>query len=219
MKLATEPPVANRKGPQLMVKNELNPPETIKYRLKNSSCFAKHLNYSMKLIKSILLVIGCSGLISLFTGCGSIMCGRHQAINIDSKPQGAEVLIYDSRGEIIFQKTTPCVANLVRREHDYVEGAKYVVLVRKEGYAPFQFPLTGEVNRAYFANILSAGIGFVVDPMTGGMWTLVPSELDAKLLNEHASFFKPEGFTVCLKEEVPQDLVPHLKAANDQANN
>ena len=139
------------------------------------------------------------------------MCGPEQKVSLDSRPRGAEVLVYDSRGEIVFQKTTPCVAHLPRREHDYLHGANYVVLVRKEGFAPVQIPLTGLVNRAYFANILSAGIGYVVDPVTGSMWTLTPGDVDAKLVSENAAFFQRDGMTVCLKQEVPPALESFLK--------
>ena len=121
------------------------------------------------------------------------------------------MLVYDSRGEIILKQTTPCVATLDRREHGYTRAAHYVVLVRKEGYAPVQVPLDGSVNRAYCANILSAGIGYFVDPMTGAMWTLSPQEVDAKLVSENAAFFQPGSIMICLKEEVPAALTPYLK--------
>ena len=165
----------------------------------------------MKLTKITITLLACCCLPTLFTGCASIMCGREQSVSLDSQPRGAEVLVYDSHGEIVFQKTTPCLAHLPRREHEFLHGASYVVLVRKEGFAPVQVPLNGMVNRAYFANILSAGIGYIVDPVTGAMWTLTPGDVDAKLVSENAAFFQKGGLTVCLKEEVPQELTPFLK--------
>src|SRR5438874_3007383 len=109
----------------------------------------------MKLTKSTLQLIGSCALATLFTGCASIMCGPKQAVSIDSRPAGAEVLVYDSRGEIIFQEPTPCVTHLARRDHDLLQPARYVVLIKKEGYVPVQFPLIGSVNRAYTANLLN----------------------------------------------------------------
>lgn len=169
----------------------------------------------MKLTKSMWVLLGCCTIVSLITGCGSIMCGRQQNVVLDSRPTGAEVLVYDARGEIIFQKTTPCVASLPRRDPDNMEAAHYVVLVRKEGYAPMQFPLAGSMNWAYLANILNGGIGYAVDPMTGGMWTLTPGDVDAKLVSEHAAFFNKKGVTICLKEEVPQALAAYLRPVNN----
>ena len=167
----------------------------------------------MKLTKSTVTLIGCCGLIALLTGCGTIMCGPQQKVVLDSRPTGAEVLVYDSHGEIVFQKTTPCVARLNRREHDVMQSANYVVLIKKEGYAPAQFPLIGVINRAYFANILSAGIGFAVDPMTGGMWTLTPQSMDENLVVEHPAFFADEGLLVSLSEE--GEMKPDAKAAKN----
>ena len=165
----------------------------------------------MKLTKSAVTLFACSGLVTLFSGCSTFMCGPRQSVAIDSHPRGAEVLVYDSRGEIVLKGTTPCEANLVRREHGYTRAAHYVVLIRKEGYAPVQVPLEGSVNRAYCANILNGGIGYFVDPMTGSMWSLSPGDVDAQLVSENAAFFRPGSIMICLKEEVPAALTPYLK--------
>jgi hypothetical protein len=150
----------------------------------------------------------------MFTGCASIICGKQQSVSIDSKPAGAEVLVYDSNGEIIFQNTTPCVAKLNRKTSDY-ESADYVVLIRKEGFAPVQVPLTGKLNRAYLANFLNV-IGFAIDPITGALWTLSPDEVAPKLEGEQAAFFgNQKGILICLKDQVPQDLVPYLRPFNN----
>jgi hypothetical protein len=169
----------------------------------------------MKLTSSTLIFIGCCALSTLFTGCGTIMCGSEQKVNLESRPTGAEVSIYDSRGEIVFQKSTPCVASLPRRQHDVMQSAQYVVLVKKEGFSPVQFPLTGVVNRAYFANILSAGIGYAVDPMTGGMWTLVPEAHEGQVENEQAGFFRDERLLISLPDITPPGQEPILKAAQN----
>src|SRR5258708_22271005 len=116
----------------------------------------------MKSTKSLVRIICCCSVIGLLSGCASIICGPKQAVSIQSKPPGAEVLVYDSRGEVIFHEKTPCVAKLDRRAHELVAAANYVVLIRKEGFAPMQFPLTGLVNRAYYANIMFGGIGLIV---------------------------------------------------------
>jgi len=192
--------------------NQDGPDRTKKLVLKCDCAFVKHLTkHNMKLTKSAVTLFACVGLVTLFSGCASFMCGPHQSVSIDSHPRGAEVLVYDCHGEIVLKETTPCVACLDRREHGYTRAAHYVVLVRKEGYAPVQVPLDGSVNRAYCVNILSAGIGYFVDPMTGSMWTLSPGDIDAKLVSENAAFFPKGGIMICLKEEVPAALTPYLK--------
>src|SRR5260221_7417350 len=96
----------------------------------------------MNLSKTMLKLIGGCGALAMLSGCASIMCGPRQSVAIDSKPTGAEVMVYDSTGDIIFHKSTPCVANLTRRDADY-GSANYVVLIRKAGYDDVQVPMSG----------------------------------------------------------------------------
>src|SRR5437899_3345834 len=119
----------------------------------------------MNLNKTILRLIAGCGAITLLGGCASVICGPRQAVSINSKPLGAEVMVYDSTGEIVFHKNTPCVAKLSRRDADY-GSANYVILVRKEGFDDVQVPLNGCVNKAFFANLIFGGVGMIVDPIT-----------------------------------------------------
>lgn len=165
--------------------------------------------------KSILTTVACAGALTLLSGCASVLCGPKQSIAIDSRPAGAEVVVYDAAGEIVFAETTPCVASLKRSNADY-ERASYVVLIRKEGFDPVQVPLTGKLNRAYLGNLLAGGIGLVIDPVTGSMWTLTPSDLEASLLEQNAAFFShKKGLLVCLKEQVPKELAAHLQPLSE----
>jgi threonine dehydrogenase-like Zn-dependent dehydrogenase len=169
----------------------------------------------MKLTKSLirnmsLLIAGC-GVIGLFSGCASVLCGSHQKVALDSKPRGAEVMVYSANGEVVFQGTTPCVAKLKRRGPDTLGGAVYTVLVRKDGFAPVQLPLEGLVNRAYFVNIFNF-VGLFIDPVTGAMWTLAPENVSPLLVSENAAFFdRKDGVLICLKDQVPAQLQPYLQ--------
>jgi len=132
-------------------------------------------------------------------------------VAIDSLPTGAKVEVYDSRGEVVFDDTTPCVAKLKRGGPGSMEAGQYTVLLKKDGYSPVQVPLSGLVNRAYALNALNI-VGLVVDPITGSMWTLRPEKVVERLVSENAAFFKPQdGLMICLKQEVPQDLQPYLE--------
>jgi hypothetical protein len=162
--------------------------------------------------KSVIAILSGCCLITLLSGCASVLCGPQQQVSINSRPAGAEVIIYNARGDIVAERTTPCVAKLDRRSPDYMESANYVVLIRKEGYAPVQIPLSGVVNRAYFANIIFGGLGLIIDPATGSMWTLSPSAVNANFASESAmNFTHSEGLMVVLKEELPQELVGYLE--------
>jgi hypothetical protein len=155
----------------------------------------------MKKLNSVLILLGCAALMTFTSGCASVLCGPTQKVAINSKPDGAEVLVYDSHGEVVFENATPCIAKL-HRANDEGDRASYVILVRKQGFAPVQIPVSGQVNKAYFANALFGGIGFFVDPMTGAMWTLTTDSVDPQLVDEHAAFRGQENDVfVKLKED------------------
>jgi len=159
------------------------------------------------MIKLAAKLLPCVGAIMLFTGCASVMVGPRQSVALDSKPTGAEVLVYNNHGEMVYQGTTPCAPKLSRTAPEK-ERPNYIVLIRKPGYAPVQLPLKSEMNRAYLANVLFGGVGLLVDPATGGMWTLSTSEADSKLLTHNATAFleKEESLVVKLAEETKTDL-------------
>jgi len=152
-------------------------------------------------MKSVItLLCGCC-LITFLSGCSSLMCGQKQNVSITSRPLAAEVLGYNSRAEIIYKGTTPCVAKLDRRSPDYVAGAKYAFVIKKEGYTPVLMPMVGTVNRAYFANIMNGGLGYAIDPLTGSMWTLSPEGADLTVVSEHKALFSDKAcLMVTLKE-------------------
>ena len=160
----------------------------------------------MKKLTSVLMLLGCAALITFSTGCASVLCGPRQNVVINSKPDGAEVLVYDSHGEIVYENSTPCVAKLDRGSAEG-DRASYVILIRKQGFAPAQIPVTGRVNKAYFANALFGGIGFAIDPMTGSMWTLTPEGADPTTVSEHLAFFsEKKTLMISLKEEGAEAL-------------
>jgi hypothetical protein len=142
--------------------------------------------------------IGGCGLL-LLSGCASVVCGPKQDIAINSSPRSAEVLVYDSSCEVIYSNMTPCTATLKRSAGDSKSGC-YVVLIKKDGYAPVEVPLAGRVNGAYYWNFLNAGIGYLVDPATGSMWTLGPKTADGMQVKDKADFFTQAGLFISLKE-------------------
>ena len=158
-------------------------------------------------MKSLITLLGGCFLITLLSGCSSIMCGPKQNVSISSRPIGAEVLVYNSHAEVIYKGTTPCVAKLDRRSPDYVAGAKYAFVIKKEGYSPVLMPMVGSVNRAYLANIMNGGLGYAIDPLTGSMWTLSPEGADPTTVSEHLAFFSDKKILmVTLKEEGAEAL-------------
>jgi hypothetical protein len=147
----------------------------------------------MREIKSVLFCLGLAFIPVLFTGCASVTCGSHQDVALYSKPLGANVIVYNNHGEIVYKGTTPCVAKLARTAPES-ERANYIVLLQKEGYQDVQMPLKSQLNRAGVASAFAGAL--IVDSDVGGAWTLVPAADVPELAKENPDMIHPDG--VCL---------------------
>ncbi len=74
------------------------------------------------------------GLVSVWTGCATILKGTGQGMSITSRPSGAEVLVdNESKG------ITPVSAKLRRKEN-------HTVVIRLDGYEPYETVLTRQTS-------------------------------------------------------------------------
>ena len=112
------------------------------------------------------------GLVSVWTGCATILTGTGQGMSITSRPSGAEVLVdNESKG------ITPVSAKLRRKEN-------HTVVIRLDGYEPYETVLTRQTSGWVFGNILfgpGVVIGIAVDAISGGMYKFEPSSVNADL--------------------------------------
>jgi hypothetical protein len=119
-----------------------------------------------------------------------------QRVPILSSPRDAEITIYSEDGELIQRGVTPEVIYL-GRNFGYFRRPEYRVVIEKTGFERKVYYLKGYPNITWYlaGNFIFGGaIGWlVVDPWTGAMWTLNPSEINAILtptpgLLPHAQF-------------------------------
>lgn len=97
--------------------------------------------------------------IVFFTGCASIISGRHQQVTFTSTPDDAVVTI---DGKQIGK--TPITAQLERK------GGAQIVTLEKTGYKPVTFQLKSTVNGWFFGNIIFGGLfGSSTDSSTGAI--------------------------------------------------
>ncbi len=86
---------------------------------------------------------------------------------------------------------------------------------KKDGYQTKTVQVTGTVNGWYVANIIFGGlIGLlIVDPATGAMYTLNPSDVNAVLdANQTTAAQKNEqSLTVMLVKDIPVDMMQRAK--------
>ena len=147
-----------------------------------------------------------SALVALtMTGCATIISGTKQEVRITSYPSNAYV--FDNGVNI---GKTPFLANLVRRD-------SHIIRLELEGFYPYEVIMKKKLNAWYFGNILFGGlIGLVVDPITGAIHSLSPSEINNHF--KEAKTTLRDGNTtihVIMQENPEGELLGQLEKIND----
>lgn len=162
----------------------------------------------MRLLTILLFSAG------LLAGCSTIINGKTQSVAVNSVPEGASITVTERGGEVIHSGQTPVKLEL-NRGYGYFKPQTYTIRFEKPGYANREILLAGQVNGWYFGNILIGGLVLgmlIVDPNTGGMYTLAPDQLDAALEAMGEKFSKSENsLTVVLAEDVPADVMKNAR--------
>lgn len=113
--------------------------------------------------RSCLLTLAASLLV--LTGCATIVDGKSQAVTIQSTPEGATVSIDGNAVGV-----TPVTLPLERKDGQ-------VLRVTKDGYTPYEAPLTTQINGWFFGNILIGGfLGSTTDGVSGAMHEYAPNQ-------------------------------------------
>ena len=164
--------------------------------------------------RALLNMVGCAVLVVIATSCASIVKAGSQEVSIHSRPDTAQIKVFNKKGEEVKRGTTPVTLKL-KRGAGFFSPAKYRVQVAKAGYATQTIDVTGKVNGWYLGgNLIFGGLlGYlIVDPATGGMWTLSPDDVSAELAAQHGGIWRNNnGFTVVLKAEVPEICLARMK--------
>lgn len=148
------------------------------------------------------------------SGCATIVGDRDETVTLNSSPSDANIVITDERGNEILSATTPTTTQLKKADGSYFGGKTYSVEISKEGYDSRTLTIESTPNGWYIAgNIVFGGlIGWlVVDPLTGAMYNLSPSEINASL-NESVAKAEDGGkvLNIVLLEDLPNHLQSEL---------
>ena len=146
-------------------------------------CFVEQKITNLKLkiimIKKLLSLIFLGYCLLLLTGCASIVDGGPGYVNIRG-PKDAALKIKDELGAEVYSGTLGEHATTVslRRGAGYFQGKDYTVEV-SQGDKKSTASITTILSPWYFGNIIFGGaIGLIaIDPATGAMWKLDPTEL------------------------------------------
>lgn len=125
----------------------------------------------MRLIKNLLSVCLLLGALSSLTSCASIINGRRQNVTVTSNPVGATV----SDGNTSW--VTPATISLSRKEN-------HLLTFSKPGFEAEVVQIHRTMSGVVAANLVLgpfALIGWGVDAISGGQWTLVPQTVTAHL--------------------------------------
>jgi hypothetical protein len=133
--------------------------------------------------KTVSALIAAVILVSAVVGCASIFTGGSQDVAVNTVPSEARVKVYNRANALVVDGTTPVTLDL-KKNAGYFKSEKYRIEIAKQGYRTQTVTLTGSANGWYIVGNFFVGglIGWlIVDPLTGGMWTLKPKEVNAEL--------------------------------------
>lgn len=153
--------------------------------------------------------------IAVLSGCASIIKGSSQDISIRSTPTDASVRVVDEGGDQIFSGRTPASVTLTKKK-GYFSGKTYTVTIEQAGYDPVEVAVKPRASGWYVGgNIVFGGLigWFIVDPLTGAMWTYEPEAID-QTLGEQVSFDGTSQVSVVLLEQVPLEIRDKMVPVN-----
>jgi hypothetical protein len=139
-------------------------------------------------MKNLISLIILFVIISVTSGCASIMCSDHKTINISSEPSEAKFTIKDRYGKDVVQGVSPTNVTL-KRGSGYFQAGDYTIEFEKAGYQKHTQPIKQDYETGWYfgGNIIVFGglIGLlVVDPLTGAMWNIKDVDVTLQPLSE-----------------------------------
>ena len=137
----------------------------------------------------------------LFTGCASIVSGRHQSLTFSSSPDDALVTV---DGKPLGK--TPLSTQMERT------GKDQIVTIQKEGYKPSTFQLKSTVNGWFFGNLIFGGLfGMSTDSSTGALYAYSQDMYNVSLTPLGASTPPPSA-------EVKTFVITNYKSITEELN-
>ncbi|MGK7345351.1 MAG: hypothetical protein ACNS63_06040 [Candidatus Nitrospinota bacterium M3_3B_026] len=153
---------------------------------------------------------------TLAGACATIVGDKTQLVPINSSPDGAVVKITDEKGMTVFKGSTPTTVTLNKSDGSYFGGKSYSVKISKDGYESRIIGISSSPNGWYLAgNLIFGGLigWFIIDPMSGAMYTLAPEQVSTELGGKTAEA-GDNSITVMLLEDVPNSLRSEMKRIN-----
>jgi hypothetical protein len=129
-----------------------------------------------------------------------------------SAPSEASITVVDEAGVEVFKGATPTSVTLLKSTGKYWGKKSFTVTIAKPGFQTQVIPVAASANGWYIAGNLVFGglIGwFIVDPLSGNMYTLSPEAVAGTLATAkpaHNNTAKDGSIAIMLIEDVPAAL-------------
>ena len=138
--------------------------------------------------------------------CATIMHGTSQDVAIGSSPTGARVIIDNQE-----RGNTPAAVKLSRKDN-------HTIRIEMAGYEPYEMTVVRRVSGWVWGNIVFGGlIGLAVDAISGGLYKLEPSQVQATLARQGAHLDLGDDalyLTVVLRPDPEWERIGGLSAAD-----
>jgi len=119
----------------------------------------------------------------MFNACATIVSDSSYPLSINSNPPMANIDVTNTKGVKVFQGQTPATVKLDASD-GYLSAAEYNIKITKPGYQDYSERIEAEIDPWYAGNLIFGGIiGIIVDPLTGAMFEIDESAINANLSN------------------------------------
>ena len=111
-----------------------------------------------------------------------------QSVGISSTPTGATVIV-----DNVEKGKTPLVVDLTRKDPHFVK-------IEMPGYKPYEVAFSRSTSGWVWGNLVFGGlIGLAIDAISGGLYKLTPTEVQAVLQeNKEGAFYKKNTLYVAV---------------------
>lgn len=164
------------------------------------------------MFSSVIRISSVVAMAAVCSACATIMGQPTQTLPISSAPSEASITVVDEAGVEVFKGATPTSVTLQKSTGKYWGKKNFTVTITKAGYQSQVIPVAASANGWYIAGNLVFGglIGwFVVDPLSGNMYTLSPEAVAGNLAtakSAHNNTAKDGSIAIVLIEDVPAAL-------------
>lgn len=145
-------------------------------------------------------------ILTILSGCCTVMNGTHQSIGISSNPSDAYIWV-----DRQYVGNTPIIVDMSRKDN-------HIVRIELEGYKPYEATFSRQMSGWVFGNIVFGGlIGLAVDAISGGLYRLTPDQVQAEMRVNHFAATKKSKdsyIAIVLKPDPSWEKIGNLEVIN-----